>query len=129
MPGYVQDISTPPSMIAKHVMKRVDVSKGQAKKDAKRIIHTPNLVIVTVKNSSKEALLNAGRTYAQVCVLAQQHDIASSGSGAAIIDPIARKEVVSRFKLPGKPIAIIRLGKASKPAKHTPRWPLAKVSS
>jgi hypothetical protein len=129
MPGFVQGIPTPISMFAKHIIKRVDVSKDQAKKDSGRVIHSGNLVIITTHNSSKEALLDGGRLYAQICVLAQQKNVATTGVGAAIIDPATRKKIVTRFKLPGKPIAIIRLGKTNKHARHTPRWPLTRVTS
>lgn len=128
MPGFVQGIPTPPSLFAKHIIKRINISKDQAKKDANRIIHSGNLLLINVKDSSQEALLNAGDLYAQVCVLAQEQGIASSGLGTAIIEPDAKKEIVNKLKLDGQPIAIIRLGKTTKHARHTPRWPFSKVS-
>ncbi len=41
MPGFVQGMPTPPSLIARQIIKRVDISKGQAKKDAGRIVNSP----------------------------------------------------------------------------------------
>jgi hypothetical protein len=127
MPGFAQGIPTPVSMLAKHVIKRLDVSKDQAKKDSNRIIHSGNLVIITIHNPSDAALLDGGRVFSQVCVLAQQQGLATTGAGAAIIDPETTKAMVDKFKLPGRPIAIIRLGKTNKTAKHTPRWPAFKL--
>lgn len=129
MPGFVQEIPTPPSMLAKHIIKRINVSKDQSNKDTKRILHSPNLILVNIKDDSPTALLDAGRLYARICILAQQHGLASSGLGTAIIDPIARDEIIKKLRVTGKPIAIIRVGKAAKAARHTPRWPLSAVSS
>jgi len=128
MPGFVQGIPTPPSLFAKHIIKRLDVSKDQAKKDSSRILHSADLLLINVKDPGKEALLNAGRLYAQICVLAQQQGIASSGLGTAIVDPEAKKEIAESFRLDSQPIAIIRLGKTGRHARHTPRWPISKVS-
>lgn len=127
MPGYTQGIPTPPSLLAKHMIRRMDISKDQAKKDIKRVLQSPTLIIVSIDEESDEALLNGGRLYAQICVLAQQKGLSTAGTGAAVIDSDAREEVRKQYRLPGRPIAIIRIGKAKKPARHTPRWPLEAV--
>lgn len=124
MPAFVQGIPTPPSMLAKHIIKRFNISKSQAKKDATRVRKSPNLLMVTITKNDSESLINGGRLYAQICVLAQKEGIATTGVGASIIDGATLKNVVKHFDLEGKPIAIIRLGRAIKSAKHTPRWPL-----
>jgi hypothetical protein len=127
MPGFVQGIPTPVSMFAKHAVKNLDISKDQAKKDSTRILHSGNLAVISIENPTEAALLDGGRVYAQICVLAQLHGFATTGAGAAIIDPETTQEMIKKFKLPGKPIAIIRLGTATKAAKHAPRWPLSKL--
>lgn len=127
MPGFVQGIPTPPSLLAKHIVKRLNISKDQAKKDAGRVQGSAALIIPVAREETPEALLNGGRLYAQICVLAQREGIASSGIGAAAVDPVSREEIVKKYKLRGRPIAIIRLGNAKKPARHTPRWPLSQV--
>lgn len=127
MPGYTQGIPTPPSLLAKHMIKRLDISKDQAKKDVKRVRQSPDLIILSVDDDSDETLLNGGRLYAQICVLAEQKGVATAGIGAAVVDSVAREEVKQRFKIAGRPIAIIRLGKADKRARHTPRWHLSQV--
>jgi hypothetical protein len=127
MPGFVQGIPTPPSMLAKHIIKRLNISKDQAKKDAGRVQKSAALIIPLASEETPQALLNGGRLYAQICILAQRAGIATSGTGAAVVDPVSREEIVKKYKLRGTPIAIIRLGKAKKPARHTPRWPLSQV--
>ncbi|MGI9028273.1 MAG: Acg family FMN-binding oxidoreductase [Candidatus Saccharimonadales bacterium] len=127
MPGFAQGMPTPPSLIAKHIIKHVDISKSQAKKDADRIVNSPALILINAEKPGDAEFLNAGRLYARICVRAQQAGIATSGVGAAVIDPTTRQVVQAHFGLSSRPIAIIRLGLASKHARHTPRWPLHKV--
>ncbi len=129
MPGFVQGIPTPPSLLAKHIIKRVDVSKDQAKKDTARITNSANLIIVTVKDMTPSSLLDGGRLYAQICIRAQQQGVATTGAGTAVIDSSTKSNVAAHFSLKGEPIAIIRLGKTSVRARHTPRWPLTKVTA
>lgn len=124
MPGFAQGIPTPVSLFAKHIIKHINVSKDQAKKDSDRVLRSSGLVIVEAKNSSPEALMDAGRVYAHICVCAQQQGIATAGVGAAIIEPETTKRLMKKLGLSGKPIAIIRFGRALKQARHTPRWPL-----
>ncbi len=127
MPGFVQGIPTPPSLLAKHIIKRIDVSKDQSKKDFKRLKNTPCLLIMGVKENTNNALLDAGSFYSTVCVNAQKFKVATAGIGTAIIDPETTSNIVKKYALPGKPIAIIRLGYTNKNSKKTPRWPLEKV--
>jgi len=127
MPAFTQGMPTPPSLIARHIIKHVNIAKGQAKTDAKRLKHSAEVILICVKRSGPKAYLDAGRLFARICVLAQSHGIASSGVGAAVIDPQAKQNVAEHFKLTEVPTALIRLGYATKKAKHTPRWPLEKV--
>lgn len=127
MPGYTQGIPTPPSLLAKHMIKNINISKDQAKKDVKRVLESPDLIILSVREDDEAALLDGGRLYAQICVLAQKNNLATSGTGASVVDPVARKEVEEKYHLPGRAIAVIRIGKATTAARHTPRWPLDAV--
>lgn len=127
MPGFVQGIPTPPSLVAKHVIKHINVSKGQGKKDADRIANAPALILVLVKHSNAAAYLDAGRLYASICIRAQQQGLATSGVGAAAIDPATRQAIVEHFQLPYLPLAVIRIGHTQRAARHTPRWPLEAV--
>lgn len=127
MPGFAQGMPMPPSLIAKHIIKQVDISKSQARKDASRVLQSPALILIKVKRPGAEGFLNAGRLYARICVQAQQQGIATSGVGAAAIDPETKKTIRAYFELQDQPVAIIRLGRTDKRARHTPRWPLQKV--
>jgi nitroreductase len=128
MPGFAQKIPTPPSMIAPLLIKNVDISKDQAKKDTALVQHSPAMAMVAVKEINDQAFLAGGRMFAHICIMATKHGLASTGVGAAIIDPTTRQKVADHFGVKYQPIALVRLGKTSQVAKHTPRWPFEKVS-
>lgn len=128
MPGFVQGMPTPPSMIAKHVIKHLDISKGQAKKDSARVLNSPAVILVSAHQFSPQAFMEVGRLYARVCVLAQQAGLATNGVGAATIDPEAKLRIKNKLHLDYLPTALIRLGHATKPARHTPRRDPAKLT-
>lgn len=128
MPGFAQKIPTPPSMIAPLLIKNVDISKDQAKKDAALVQHSPAMALVAVKEINDQAFLAGGRMFAHICIMATKHGLASTGVGAAIIDPTTRQKVAEHFGIDYQPIALVRIGKTSHVAKHTPRWPFEKVS-
>lgn len=127
MPGFAQGMPTPPSLIAKHIIKHIDISKSQAKTDAERVRHSAAIALIQIDKPDEEAFLNAGRQYARICILAQKKGLATSGIGAAVIDVKTKQAITERFKLTREPVALIRIGHATKPARHTPRWPLEKV--
>ena len=128
MPGFAQKIPTPPSLIAPLLIKNVDVSKDQAKKDTALVQHSPAIALIAVKEINEQAYLNGGRMFAHICIMATKHGLGSTGVGAAIIDPTTRKKVADHFGIAYQPIALVRLGKTDQVARHTPRWPFEKVS-
>ena len=128
MPGFTQGMPTPPSLIAPHIIRHIDISKSQAKKDSARVRRSAALALVLRHDDTETASLNAGRLYARLCVQANRHGIATSGVAAAVLDPTTREQVVERLQLPHRPLALIRLGYSDQSARHTPRWPLAAVS-
>lgn len=127
MPGFVQGMPTPPSLIAKYIIRNIDISKAQAKKDAELVINSGAVAMISVEKSNSEAFLNVGRMYARICVLAQQRGISTSGIGAAVIDPLTKRSIKKHFMIVSQPTALVRLGKTTHIALHSPRWPLEKV--
>lgn len=127
MPGFVQGIPGPPSLLANHIIRRLDVSKDQAKKDSSRVRESPALAIIVAQSTDVHKMMDAGRVYSMMCVKAQQEGLATSGAGAAIVDPSSRQAIVERFGFDGVPMAITRIGWAHSPARHAPRWPASSV--
>ncbi|HEY1064408.1 MAG TPA: hypothetical protein VGE30_03920 [Candidatus Saccharimonadales bacterium] len=128
MPGFAQGMPTPPSLLAKHVVRRFDISKTQAKLDAKRVTHTPVVAIICATAADPRAYLEVGMLYASISVRATLAGVASGGVGAAAISPTTKSAVAKHFKLDDQPTALMRLGYATAPARHTPRWPIELVS-
>lgn len=121
MPGFTQGMPTPPSLIARHVIRRIDVSKGQADKDSQRVRRSSALGVIVKTGSDEQAMFDAGRVYARSCVLAETCGIATSGIAAAVLDSSARDRLTERLVLSDQPIALLRLGRAASGARHTPR--------
>jgi nitroreductase len=128
MPGFTQGIPMPPSLVARHLIKNVNISKGQAKKDAARLVHSAAVALVLRHEDTHESAMSAGGLYARVCIQANQQGVATSGVAAATVDPSARQSVMDQFGLDHRPVALIRLGRPTKVARHTPRWPLELVT-
>lgn len=121
MPGKVQGMNLPKSVLAKHVVRRIDISTAQAKLDSGRLLHSPAVLLLTVSDTSTEAYLELGAAYATICVYAQMNGLATSGVGAAVIDPETRASVKEHFRVIGEPSALIRIGYCKQSAPRTPR--------
>jgi hypothetical protein len=129
MPAFVQGMPTPPSLIARHIIKNVDISKSQAKKDASRIEKSAAIIILSTQNQESNSYFDLGREYARICIIAQQNGLATSGVGAAVIDTESKLGIKKHFNLSGTPSALIRIGKATKNVHHAPRLTLDMVTS
>lgn len=127
MPGFTQGMPLPPSLIAKHVIQNFNIGKGQAKTDSKRIMSSAGLLLISVKQRDAKSLTNAGRMYAFIGIHATLNGLATSGVGAAVINPSTRDEIASNFNLNYSPLALMRIGYKTKEARHTPRWPAEEV--
>lgn len=124
MPGFVQGMPTPPSLLAKHIVRRFDISKGQSKLDAKRVKATPIVALLCAKDDNPRSYLEVGRLYARISVQAAQIGVNTSGISAATVSQTTKKAIAKHLSLPSLPTALMRIGYATAPARHTPRWPL-----
>lgn len=129
MPAFVQGMPTPPSLIARHIIKNIDVSKSQAKKDAERIKNAAAIIVLSVKKENINSYFDMGREYARICILAEQEGLATSGVGAAVIDTDSKIRIKDHFKIDGTPSALIRIGIATKKVHHAPRLTLDMVTA
>ncbi|PID98772.1 hypothetical protein CSA80_04900 [Candidatus Saccharibacteria bacterium] len=127
MPGFTQKMPLPVSLIAPMVVRNLDVSKTQAKKDAKIALHSANLLIICVTKRTPEQFLSAGQQYARICITARMLGYATSGVGAAVIDPESKEDVAKHFHLKSSPTAMLRIGLTGKKVRHTPRQVLEMV--
>ena len=114
-------------MISKAAVRNGPKNGPQAKKSAELIIKSGALVIVRCTDDKKESFVNAGRLYSQICILSNDSGLATSGLGASVLDADTRKKVTQHFNIQDRPIYIIRMGKATTAARHSPRWPVEKI--
>ncbi|MCC7289115.1 hypothetical protein IT414_01860 [bacterium] len=128
MPGYSQGMPGPPSLLAKLIIKNMNVGADQAKKDAERLMEAPLLAAIGVKEHSIANWINAGRIYERICLVVTQHNHNTSGVSAAAVVDKTNHELQDQLRLKSIPVAILRIGKANKPAKHTPRHTAEQVS-
>lgn len=129
MPGFTHGFGSIQSLVSKAAVKHAPTGGPQAKKSRALIVHSGALVIVRCKDDKKESFVNAGRLYSQICVLANDSGIASSALGAAVLDSTSRETIKKHFGIEDRPIYILRLGKAAKASRHSPRWPTEKLMS
>lgn len=128
MPGFTQGMPTPPSLVARWIIPRLDISKQQATTDGDRVANSAGLVLVLPLEPTAAGYRDAGRLYAHAAVVAGRHGVASSGVAAGVLDPETRRAIAARLGLSRDPLALLRLGVATAPARPTPRWPLEAVT-
>lgn len=129
MPGFTHGFGNLKSLLLlSKVAVRHALKHGPgAEKSAELIRKSAALVIVRCVDNKKESFVNSGRLFSQLCVLAYDSGIAASALGASVLDAHSRENVKQHFKFKDRPLYIIRLGKATTHAPHSPRWPLEKV--
>jgi nitroreductase len=123
MPAGVQGIPGPVSLIAKKILRSAPIEKDQAKKDEKVIAQGPLLIIISGKNDDKEAWLEAGRMFERVCLgaTAKGFDVAAL---ASIVESASeRKKLQELLGIDYYPLALLRIGHATKHMPRSPRLP------
>jgi len=127
MPGFTHGFGDFMSLLSKLAVRHALKYGPQAKKSKDLINKSGALIIVRCINDKKESFIDAGRLFSQICVLANNSGLAASALGASVIDPDTRKKVKQHFNIKDRPIYILRLGKPTIIAPHSPRWPLEKI--
>lgn len=128
MPGYVQEMPLLPSLVGSAVIRRFDISKTQARKDAGRVRASPALMFIAVDSADAAGFFDAGRLYARLAVRAQAQGLATSGIAAAVLEPGSRERVAEQLGIDRQPIAVMRIGFPTVQARPSPRHPLADVT-
>lgn len=129
MPGFTHGFGSMQALVSRAAVRYAPGQGPQAKKSGNLIRKSAALVIVRCSDDSQDSFVNAGRLYARICIRAQAAGYATSALGAAVLDGVTRETVKKHFGLSDRPIYILRIGKATSKARHSPRWPLHKVLS
>ncbi len=128
MPAYVQGIPGPVSLMAKTIIrKNPKVADGQAKKDAKSVLNSAAVTLITLPDQRPRNWLDAGRLYQKLCIEAQMMDISSAAYSAAVVDNKITSEIMSKLKIKNPPVVLLRLGYAKKMARPSPRRSLKDI--
>jgi hypothetical protein len=129
MPGFTHGVGNLLSMIAKPAM-RSSPKLGPPPSHSRELMASSSAALILgLTEETEETFVNCGRAYAHACVTAQECGLATSGLAAAVIDPDTRQHVVEEFGLDYRPVAIVRVGRATEGARHSPRWPSHKLCS
>lgn len=122
MPGSGHGMSLITSIMAPYILRHIDVSRVEAKKERTRILNFPIVAIISSKKNISSNWLRAGELLEMILLTAQSHSIDSAIRVAAIEEPKARDELRQALYL-GKFQAqmLFGLGYAEKIAPHSPR--------
>lgn len=123
MPGYVQGIPGPISLVGHKLVKNVaKTAADQAKKDAKRIRQSAAAALVITKGETKADWLDAGRLFQRLWLSAAGLGISGSAVSPAVIATSTSRQITEKLKLAGTPVALLRLGYSDrKTPKASPR--------
>lgn len=129
MPGFVQGMPGPVSLLAKYIIPRVNIGKQQAKKDKKLITDSPAVILIGAKDDNPSSWLDCGRSYELISLIAVASGYRTSGFAAAIESAQHRELLQTALKLSYRPVAVLRIGLPRKKARHAPRQAASEVSA
>jgi hypothetical protein len=122
MPAYVQGIPGPVSLIAKSVIKKnPKVAGSQAKKDAKSILNSAAIALITLGKENPRNWMDVGRLYQKIWLQATRASISSAAFSAAVVDKDTSAVMRKSLGLDGQPVALLRLGYIAGRPKASPR--------
>lgn len=127
MPGFTHGFGSLKSFVSKIAVRYAPGGGPQAVKSAELIRQSGALIIVCIENNKTQSFINSGRVYSRICVDAQAAGLATSALGASVLDGVTRDNIKKYFKISSRPVYLLRLGKATVKATHSPRWPANKV--
>jgi nitroreductase len=128
MPAYVQGIPGPVSLVAKTIIKKnPKVAPAQAKKDAKGVLNSSAIALVSVDRQEHEAWLDAGRLMQRTWLEATRLGLSAAAFSAAMVDADTARTIKKELRLSGQPVALLRLGYGKNIPKASPRRTLEQI--
>lgn len=128
MPGNGHCMSLPISFIAPFILRYVDVSKVEAKKEKMRIINFPTVGIISSIESNPGNWLKVGELLEKILLAAQSKGIDSVIRVASIEFAESREKLKNILNLKNFiPQMLFGLGYAQKEAPHSPRREIKEV--
>ena len=122
MPGNGHGMPLLVSVAAPFILRHVDVSEVEAKKEKMRILNFPAVGVISSAQNNPENWLKTGELLEMVLLAAQSKGIDSAIRVASIENFQAREELKNALNLGNfTPQMLFGLGYAEKPAPHSPR--------
>jgi nitroreductase len=129
MPAGVQGLPGPVSLAAKFILSHAPIEKDQAKKDDRQVAHAPLLAIVSGVNDEPATWLEAGRVFERICLQATASGFDSAPLASIVEADETREALQKLLKTPNLPLALLRIGHATKSMPHAPRLKAEEVTS
>ena len=123
MPGFALEIPGPVSVIIPRLIRKVNLSKqNQKKDDALLKKHTPAFVIIASRNNAAQSWFEAGRLFERLWLEATRISLNCSPLAAAIQSPEHAEKLKKVLKTDWEPQVFFRVGFGEKPFRHSPRF-------
>jgi hypothetical protein len=130
MPAYAQGMPGVVSLFAKFFIENIPaVPKDQAKKDSSRVRKSSHIGLLCIDSENIPNLIECGRLYQRLCLVALSLGIKTSAISAAVINTKTNEKIVGRFNLKKKPVILMRFGYSTSKPKSLPRLSVSQITS
>lgn len=124
MPGNGHNMSLIISLLAPHILRNINVSKVEAKKERRKILNMAAVGIISSKENNPLAWIKTGELLEKILLSAALKGIDCVIRVASIEEPEARKKLRQTLNIDFMPQMLFGLGYAEKKAPLSPRRPV-----
>lgn len=121
MPAAIQGIPGPVSAVAKTLIKNLPIQVSQAKKDQKNLSNAPILALICTDEDDIAHWIQAGRTLQNLLLHVTNKNLDATVLGASIEYTSSRATLQNTFGTSELPVALVRIGQATKSMPRAPR--------
>lgn len=124
MPGFALEIPTPISIVASKLIKRINLSRSNRKKDEALLKrHTPGgFIVIASRENNREDWIAAGRLFEKIWLAATAEGLNCSPMAAVIQSPRHNKQLRAILGIGMEPQVFFRIGYGQKQFRHSPRF-------
>src|SRR3989344_7365719 len=128
MPGFTLGLPAPISLIASHLIKRINMSKKSAKQDEKLLKEfTPAFVVISSAHDNPINRIKAGQIFERIWLLATREQLSCAPLAAPVQVGDYYKNVQEILGTKSRPLGFFRLGHSDKIPRHSPRFSVEEV--
>ena len=124
MPGFALEIPAPISLLASRLIKKINLSRGNKKKDQELLKrHTPGgFMVISSRNDEAADRLAAGRLFEKIWLAATKEGLNCSPLASAIQSPRHNQLLRQALHTDFEPQVFFRIGYGQKTFRHSPRF-------